>query len=84
MPTSARREPTNSPQISVKTVRTARADVHPQGVGRIRSAPLSLTAALAIGPYRPVSNIGTNSYRESYSFAPDRALSKNRARERAI
>ena len=29
-----------------------RADVHPQGVGRIRSAPSSLTAALAIGPYR--------------------------------
>ena len=28
-----------------------RADVHPQGVGRIRSAPSSLTAALAIGPY---------------------------------
>ena len=28
-----------------------RADVHPQGVGRIRSAPLSLTAALTIGPY---------------------------------
>ena len=27
------------------------ADVHPQGVGRIRSAPSSLTAALAIGPY---------------------------------
>ena len=24
-----------------------------------------------IGPYRPVSNIGTNSYRESYSFAPE-------------
>ena len=29
-----------------------RADVHPQGVGRIRSAPSSLTAALAIGPYK--------------------------------
>ena len=28
-----------------------RADVHPQGVGRIRSDPSSLTAALAIGPY---------------------------------
>ena len=28
-----------------------RADVHPQGVGRIRSAPSSLTAALAIGSY---------------------------------
>ena len=28
-----------------------RADVHLQGVGRIRSAPSSLTAALAIGPY---------------------------------
>ena len=34
----------------VKTDR--RADVHPKRVGRIRSAPLSLTAALAIGPYR--------------------------------
>ena len=31
-----------------------RADVHPQGVGRIRSAPSSLTAALAIGPYKHV------------------------------
>ena len=30
MPTSARREPLNSPQISVKTVCTARADV---GIG---------------------------------------------------
>ena len=29
-----------------------RADVHPQGVDRIRSAPSSLTAAFAIGPYR--------------------------------
>ena len=29
-----------------------RADVHPQGVGRLRSAPSSLTAALAIGPYK--------------------------------
>ena len=28
-----------------------RADVHPHGVGRIRSPPSSLTAALAIGPY---------------------------------
>ena len=52
MPTSARWEQTNLPQIFVKTVRTARADV-------------------GIGPYRPVSNIGTNSYRESYSFAPE-------------
>ena len=31
-----------------------RADVHPQGVGRIRSAPSSLTAALAIGLYRRI------------------------------
>ena len=31
-----------------------RTDVHPQGVGRIRSAPSSLTAALAIGPYKRV------------------------------
>ena len=29
-----------------------RTDVHLQGVGRIRSAPSSLTAALAIGPYK--------------------------------
>ena len=34
-----------------------RADVHPQGVGRIRSAPSSLTAALAIGPYRLLCRI---------------------------
>ena len=34
-----------------------RADVHPQGVGRIRSAPLLLTAALAIGPYKMLCNI---------------------------
>ena len=54
MPTSARWEPTNSPQIPMKTVYTARADEHPQGVGRIRSAPSSLTAALAIGPYKHV------------------------------
>ena len=32
--------------------RSVGADVHPQGVGRIRSAPSSLTAALAIGPYK--------------------------------
>ena len=31
-----------------------RADVHPQGVGRICSAPSSLTAVLAIGPYKHV------------------------------
>ena len=34
-----------------------RADVHPQGVGRIRSAPSSLTAALAIGPYKLLCRI---------------------------
>ena len=34
-----------------------RTDVHPQGVGRIRSAPSSLTAALAIGPYKMLCNI---------------------------
>ena len=34
-----------------------RADVHPQGVGRIRSAPSSLTATLAIGPYNMLCNI---------------------------
>ena len=34
-----------------------RADVHPQGVGRIRSAPSSLTAALAIGPYNMLCRI---------------------------
>ena len=48
-------EPSNSPQIFVKTVRTARADV-------------------GIGPYRTVSNIGTNSYSESYSFAPEEGV----------
>ena len=34
-----------------------RADVYPQGVGRIRSAPSSLTAALAIGPYKLLCRI---------------------------
>ena len=34
-----------------------RTDVHPQGVGRIRSAPSSLTAALAIGPYKLLCRI---------------------------
>ena len=34
-----------------------RADVHPQGVGRIRSAPSLLTAALAIGPYKLLCRI---------------------------
>ena len=34
-----------------------RADVHPQGVDRIRSAPSSLTAALAIGPYKLLCRI---------------------------
>ena len=34
-----------------------RVDVHPQGVGRIRSAPSSLTAALAIGPYKVLCRI---------------------------
>ena len=48
-------EPSNSPRIFVKTVRTARADV-------------------GIGPYRTVSNIGTNSYSESYSFAPEEGV----------
>ncbi len=28
-------------------------------------------ADVGIGPYRPVSNIGTISYRKSYSFAPE-------------
>ena len=59
------REPTNSPQIFVKTVRTARADV-------------------GIGPYKPVSNIRTISYRESIGLAPVRASNKTRARQRAI
>ena len=36
------------------------ADVHPQGVGRIRSAPSSLTAALAIGPYNMLCKIVTS------------------------
>ena len=42
-----------------------RADVHPQGVGRIRSAPSSLTAALAIGPYKRLqkTNRADNSVR---------------------
>ena len=34
-----------------------RADVHPQGVGRIRSAPSSLTAALAIDPYKRLCRV---------------------------
>ena len=42
----------NGPSTYVPMVpNICRADVHPQGVGRIRSAPSSLTAALAIGPY---------------------------------
>ena len=41
-------------EICGKFVGSQRADVHPQGVGRIRSAPSSLTAALAIGPYKHV------------------------------
>ena len=55
MPTSARWEPSNSPQISVKPACTARADV-------------------GIGPYKPVSNIGTISYRESIGLAPEQGV----------
>ena len=50
-----------------------RADVHPQGVGRIRSAPSSLTAALAIGPYR-----GGKSWRSRKSGPPEARLQCNR------
>ena len=52
MPTSARAVRTVFMGICGEFVGSQRADVHPQGVGRIRSAPSSLTAALAIGPYR--------------------------------
>ena len=52
MPTSARAVRTVLTEICGKFVGSQRADVHPQGVGRIRSAPSSLTAALAIGPYK--------------------------------
>ena len=41
MPTSARWEPTNSPQISMKTVHTARADV---GIG-----PYNMLCNIVIG-----------------------------------
>ena len=42
-----------------------------------------------IGPYKPVSNIGTESYRESNKSAPEEGVQaaerpKNRARQRAI
>ena len=45
----------NSPQISVKTVCTARADV-------------------GIGPYKPISNIGTESYQDGHSFVPEEGV----------
>ena len=49
----------------------------------------SQRADVGIGPYRPVRNIGTNSYRESYSLAPEEGVQaaerpKNRASQRAI
>ena len=52
MPTSARAVRTVFTEICGEFNGSLRADVHPQGVGRIRSAPSSLTAALAIGPYK--------------------------------
>ena len=52
MPTSARAVRTVFTEICGEFDGSQRADVHPQGVGRIRSAPSSLTAALAIGPYK--------------------------------
>ena len=36
-------------------------------------------ADVGIGPYKPVSSIGSKSYRESYSLAPVRASKKTRA-----
>ena len=59
MPTSARAVRTVFTEICGKFVGSQRADVHPQGVGRIRSAPSSLTAALAIGPYNMLCRIVT-------------------------
>ena len=56
MPTSARAVRTVFTEICGKFVGSQRADVHLQGVGRIRSAPSSLTAALAIGPYKHIRN----------------------------
>ena len=41
-------------------------------------------ADVGIGPYKPVSNIRTISYRESIGLAPVRASNKTRARQRAI
>ena len=57
MPTSARAVCTVFTEICGEFAGFQRADVHPQGVGRIRSAPSSLTAALAIGPYNMLCNI---------------------------
>ena len=57
MPTSARAVHAGFTEIYGEFVGSQRADVHPQGVGRIRSAPSSLTAALAIGPYKMLCNI---------------------------
>ena len=55
----------------------------------VRFSHMFVGADAHIGPYRPVRNIGTNSYRESYSFAPEEGVQaaerpKNRARQRAI
>ena len=46
-------------------------------------------ADVGIGPYKPVSNIGTNSYRENNNSAPEEGVQaaerqKTRARQRAI
>ena len=57
MPTSARAVCTVFMEICGEFVGSQRADVHPRGVGRIRSAPSSLTAVLAIGPYKVLCKI---------------------------
>ena len=49
MPTSARWEPTNSPQIFVKTVCTAQADV---GIGPYKRIQNHVWADRVVGPYK--------------------------------
>ena len=60
MPTSARLEVANSPQITVKTVQSAGSMCTGKRQTHIRNAPSSRTAVTGIGPYR---NSRTGIYR---------------------